>query len=154
MEQPAKTRVLFLCTHNSARSQMAEGLLRAFGNGKFEVFSAGTEATFVRPLAIEAMQEIGLDISGQHSKVLSGYSGEAFDYVITVCDQANESCPVFPGAKNRLHWSFPDPSKATGTHSEQLAVYRQVREALAARIREQFGVGQPAKKATETNSGQ
>jgi arsenate reductase len=154
MEPTAKIRVLFLCTHNSARSQMAEGLLRALGNGKFEVFSAGTEATFVRPLAIEAMQEIGLDISGQRSKVLTEYLGDPFDYVITVCDQANESCPVFPGAKNRLHWSFPDPSKATGTHAEQLAAYRRVREELAAMIREQFGSGQPAKKASETNSGE
>jgi arsenate reductase len=133
---------------------MAEGLLRAFGNEKFEVFSAGTEATFVRPLAIEAMQEIGLDISGQYSKILTGYSGESFDYVITVCDQANESCPVFPGAKNRLHWSFPDPAKATGTHSEQLEVYRQVRDAMAARIREQFGGVQAVRPSTESNSGE
>jgi arsenate reductase len=129
-------QVLFLCTHNSARSQMAEGLLREMGKGQFEVFSAGTEATQVRPLAIKAMAEIGIDISHQRSKVLTEYLAQPFDYVITVCDQANESCPVFPGAKNRLHWSFPDPSKATGTEVEQLAVYRQVREAIATRLEE------------------
>jgi arsenate reductase len=106
------------------------------GQGKFEVFSAGTEATHIRPLAIEAMDEVGIDIRGQYSKVLTKYLNEPFDYVITVCDQANESCPVFPGASHRLHWSFPDPSRATGRHEEQLAVYRQVREAIAARLRE------------------
>ncbi len=131
-------RVLFLCTHNSARSQMAEGLLRELGKGQFEVFSAGTEATHVRPLAIKAMAEKGIDISGQRSKVLTEYLGEPFDYVITVCDQANESCPVFPGAKTRLHWSFPDPSKATGTEAEQLAVYREVRDAIEDRLKAEF----------------
>ncbi|HEX6287846.1 MAG TPA: arsenate reductase ArsC [Herpetosiphonaceae bacterium] len=129
-------RVLFLCTHNSARSQMAEGLLRAIGGPGFEVFSAGTEATHVRPLAIKAMAELGLDISGQRSEVLTGYLRQPFDYVITVCDQANESCPIFPGAAHRLHWSFPDPSRATGTEAQQLAAYREVRDAIAARIRE------------------
>jgi len=131
-------RVLFLCTHNSARSQMAEGLLRELGRGDFEVFSAGTEATHVRPLAIKAMAEKGIDISAQRSKVLTEYLGEPFDYVITVCDQANESCPVFPGARNRLHWSFPDPSKATGPEAEQLAVYSQVRDAIEARIKQEL----------------
>ena len=129
-------RVLFLCTHNSARSQMAEGLLREMGKGQFEVFSAGTEVTQVRPLAIKAMAEIGIDISHQRSKVLTECLSQPFDYVITVCDQANESCPVFPGAKNRLHWSFPDPSRATGSEEEQLVVYRQVREAIANRLQE------------------
>jgi arsenate reductase len=131
-------RVLFLCTHNSARSQMAEGLLRAIGADQYESFSAGTEATHIRPLAIRAMQELGIDISGQRSKVLTEYLKQPFDYVITVCDQANESCPNFPGALNRLHWSFPDPSKATGSEAEQLAVYRQVRDAIAERIASQF----------------
>ena len=101
-----KTRVLFLCTHNSARSQMAEGLLRHLAGDRFEVVSAGTEATFVRPEAIEAMAELGADISGQESKALERYLGEPFDYVVTVCDDANEACPTFPGAKHRLHWSF------------------------------------------------
>ena len=131
-------RVLFLCTHNSARSQMAEGLLRELGKGQFEVFSAGTEATHVRPLAIKAMAQKDIDISSQRSKVLTEYLGEPFDYVITVCDQANESCPVFPGAKNRLHWSFPDPSKATGTEAEQLAVYEQVRDDIESRIKQEL----------------
>lgn len=129
-----KQRVLFLCTHNSARSQMAEGLLRHLAGDRFQAHSAGTEATHVRPLAIRAMAELGIDISHQESKTLDRYLGESFDVLITVCDQANESCPVFPGAKERLHWSFPDPSKASGTEDEQLAVYREVRDAIRARI--------------------
>jgi arsenate reductase len=139
-DESEKIRVLFLCTHNSARSQMAEGLLREMGKAQFEVFSAGTEATQVRPLAIEAMQELGIDISDQRSKVLTEYLHQPFDYVITVCDQANESCPIFPRATHRLHWSFPDPSKASGTHEEQLSVYRQVRDKIAAHIRAQFAL--------------
>ena len=129
-----KQRVLFLCTHNSARSQMAEGLLRRLGSERFESFSAGTEATHVRPLAIRAMAELGIDISMQASKTLDRYLCEQFDAVITVCDQANEACPVFAGARERLHWSFPDPSKAVGTEDEQLAVYREVRDAIRDRI--------------------
>jgi arsenate reductase (thioredoxin) len=127
-------RVLFLCTHNSARSQMAEGLLRHLGGDRFEVHSAGTEATHVRPLAVRAMGEIGIDIAGQDSKTLERFACEPFDAVITVCDQANEACPTFYGAKERLHWSFPDPSKAAGSEEEQLAVYRSVRDAIRARI--------------------
>jgi arsenate reductase len=127
-------RVLFLCTHNSARSQMAEGLLRHLGGERFAAFSAGTEATHVRPLAIRAMAELGIDIAGQESKTLHHYLGEPFAEVITVCDAANESCPVFPGAVQRRHWSFEDPSKATGTEEEQLATYRRVRDAIRARI--------------------
>jgi arsenate reductase (thioredoxin) len=131
-------RVLFLCTHNSARSQMAEGLLRALGGDDFESFSAGTEATLVRPLAIKAMAELDIDITGQRSKVLTEYLKQSFDEVITVCDSANESCPIFPGAKNRLHWSFPDPSRAQGSEEEQLAVYREVRDAIATRIKNEL----------------
>jgi len=133
-EAEAKARVLFLCTHNSARSQMAEGLLRALAGDRFEPFSAGTEATRIRPLAIRAMAELGIDISGQESKTLERYLDKSFDHVITVCDQANEACPVFFGARERMHWSFPDPSKATGTDDEQLVVYRQVRDAICERI--------------------
>lgn len=129
-----KRRVLFLCTHNSARSQMAEGLLRYLGGNTFEVFSAGTEATFVRPLAIRAMSELGIDISGQQSKTLERYVREPFDEVITVCDAAAEACPVFPGAVRRRHWSLDDPSKASGSEEEQLAVYRRVRDELRSRI--------------------
>jgi arsenate reductase len=129
-----KAKVLFLCTHNSARSQMAEGLLRHLAGNRFEAHSAGTEATYVRPLAIRAMNEIGVDISGQESKTLVRYLGEPFDYVITVCDDANEACPFFPGATNRLHWSLPDPSAAKGTEEERLAVFRSVRDALRDRV--------------------
>ena len=130
-----KRRVLFLCTHNSARSQMAEGLLRHLAGDRFDAYSAGTEATRVRPLAIRAMADLGVDIAGQESKLLDRYLGETFDAVVTVCDQANESCPVFPGAKSRLHWSFPDPSRATGSEEEQLIVYRTVRDVIRARIK-------------------
>jgi arsenate reductase (thioredoxin) len=129
-----KQRVLFLCTHNSARSQMAEAFLRKLAADRFEAFSAGTEATQVRPLAIQAMKEVGIDISEQESKTLERYLSEPFDLVITVCDQANQSCPLFPGAEQRLHWSLPDPSEASGTEAEQLAVYRQVRDAIRERI--------------------
>ncbi len=133
-----KQRVLFLCTHNSARSQMAEGFLRHLGGDRFEVFSAGTEATRVRPLAIQVMAELGIDISGQHSKTLDRYVNEPFDEVITVCDTAAEVCPVFPGAVHRRHWSFEDPSKATGSEAEQLAVYRRVRDEIRSRIEEEL----------------
>jgi arsenate reductase len=129
-----KARVLFLCTHNSARSQMAEGLLRHLAGDRFEIMSAGTEATHVRPLAVRAMDEVGVDISGQESKTLERYLREPFDYVITVCDDANEACPVFPGAKSRLHWSFEDPSRAEGSEEERLAVFRSVRDRIGERI--------------------
>ena len=103
-------RVLFLCTHNSARSQMAEAFLRELGAGRFDVASAGTEARGLNPLAVQAMAEQGIDISLQESKTLDRYLNEPFDLVITVCDDANEACPYFPNAKERRHWSFPDPS--------------------------------------------
>jgi arsenate reductase len=127
-------RVLFLCTHNSARSQMAEAWLRYLGGDRFEVASAGTEATTVRPLAIVAMREVGIDIAEQTSKALDCYLGQPWDAVITVCDQANDVCPVFPGGQRRLHWSFPDPSRSTGSESERLASYREVREGLRVRV--------------------
>jgi arsenate reductase len=123
-----------LCTHNSARSQMAEGLLRYLAGDRFEVTSAGTEATHVRPLAIKAMGEIGVDISAQESKTLDRYLGRPFDYVITVCDDAKEACPHFPGAAARLHWSLEDPSQAAGSEQERLAVFRRVRDELRCRI--------------------
>jgi arsenate reductase len=133
-EVPERIRVLFLCTHNSARSQMAEGLLRHMAGDRFEAMSAGTEATHVRPLAVQAMEEIGVDISGQESKTLARYLQEPFDYVITVCDDANEACPFFPGAGNRLHWSFEDPSRAEGVEEERLAVFRSVRDRIRDRV--------------------
>lgn len=135
-EAAERSRVLFLCTHNSARSQMAEGLLRHLAGDRFEAHSAGTETTHVRPLAVRAMDEIGVDISGQKSKTLERYLREPFDYVITVCNDANEACPVFPGAKNRLHWSFEDPSRVEGSEDERLAVFRSVRDRIRLRIEE------------------
>src|SRR5437868_5245959 len=133
-----KQRILFICTHNSARSQMAEGLLRHLGGDRFEAYSAGTEATRVRPLAIEVMRELDIDISGQQSKTLDRYVGEPFDKVITVCDTAAEACPIFPGASHRRHWSLEDPSKTTGSEAEQLAVYRRVRDELRSRIEQEL----------------
>ena len=127
-------RVLFLCTHNSARSQMAEGLLRRLAADRFEVASAGTEARGVNPLASRAMAEIGVDLRGHTSKTLDRFLGERWDYVITVCDNANESCPVFPGPVTRLHWSFDDPSAAAGGDEQRLAVFRRVRDEIRARI--------------------
>jgi arsenate reductase len=129
-----KKKVLFLCTHNSARSQMAEGLLRHQAGDRFEVMSAGTEATHIRPLAVQAMEELGIDISAQESKTLDRYLGESFDFVITVCDDANEACPIFPGARQRLHWSFEDPAQASGTVEERLHMFRSVRNKIKERI--------------------
>ncbi len=139
-----KQRVLFICTHNSARSQMAEGLLRHLAGERFDVFSAGTEATEVRPLALKVMHEIGIDISNQYSKTLERYLLEPFDMVITVCDAAAEACPIFPGAMQRRHWSFEDPSKATGSENEQLAVYRHVRDEIQSHIKSELLAEQPA----------
>ncbi|HET9111192.1 MAG TPA: arsenate reductase ArsC [Ktedonobacterales bacterium] len=133
----APVRVLFLCTHNSSRSQMAEGLLRARGGSDFEALSAGTESRGIHPLAIAAMAEIGIDISeaaGHRSKSLQEYVGQPIDLVVTVCDEAAEACPYFPGARRQAHWGFPDPSAATGSEEERLAVFRQVRDAIAARL--------------------
>ena len=131
-----KKRVLILCTGNSARSQMAEGLLRYKAGDRFEVESAGVEPSRVRPQAIEAMREIGIDISGQRSKSVDEFAGEEFDYVITVCDNANERCPVFPGTPQRIHWGFDDPAAAQGDESSVLAVFRRVRDEIEIRLRE------------------
>jgi len=135
-----KKRILFICTHNSARSQMAEGLLRSLAGDRFEAFSAGTEATRVQPLAIKAMSELGIDISGQQSKTLNGYLKELFDMVIAVCDNAAEACPVFPGAVERRHWSFQDPSQATGSEAERLAVYGHIRDEIRTQIENELVV--------------
>lgn len=132
---PVKQRALILCTHNSARSQMAEGLLRHLAGDRFEVESAGTEETRVNPLAISAMSEIGIDISSHTSKTLDRFLNQRWDYVITVCDNANESCPVFPGADTRLHWSFEDPSAAKGSDEERLEEFRRIRDQIRARLR-------------------
>jgi arsenate reductase (thioredoxin) len=129
-------RVLFLCVHNSARSQMAEGMLRAWGGDRYEAHSAGNEATEVRPLAARAMDELGVDISHQRSKSVSEYAGQSFDYAITVCDDATEACPYFPGAKSQVHWRFDDPAAAQGTEEERLAVFRRVRDEIAEQVRQ------------------
>lgn len=128
-------RVLVLCTHNSARSQMAEGLLRTLGGDRFDVASAGTVATRVHPLAIRVMSEIGIDLGRHTSKTLDRFLNEPWDYVITVCDQAGERCPIFPGRATRIHWSFEDPSAASGDEAERLAVFRRVRDAIGQRLR-------------------
>ena len=130
-------RVLFLCTGNSCRSQMAEGFLRHLAGDRFEVVSAGTEpASRVHPLAAETMAERGIDISAQRTKSLAEFENQDFDLLITTCDEANEACPFFPGARQRLHWSIPDPAKATGTDDETRQAFRQAADLLEARIRE------------------
>lgn len=128
------TRVLFLCTHNSARSQMAEGFLRAMAGDRFGAGSAGTEKTSVNPLAIRAMAELGIDLGGHTSKLYADVASGPWDYLITVCDDANERCPWVPGSVKRLHWSFPDPSRATGSEEERLAVFRRVRDQIQERL--------------------
>jgi arsenate reductase len=130
-----KQRVLILCTANSARSQMAEGLLRALAGEHFDVFSAGSQPSAVNPLAIAAMDERGIDIRSHRSKHLQEYLAEPFEYVITVCDNAAESCPSFPGPAQRIHWSFPDPAAVQGSEAERLASFRQVRDAIEAQLR-------------------
>jgi arsenate reductase len=131
---PEAKRVLVLCTGNSARSQMAEGLLRHDGGQAFEVSSAGTKPSQVRPEAIEAMREVGIDISGHRSKSVDEFAGQEFDYVVTVCDNAKESCPVFPGKTERIHWSFEDPAAVDGDWETRLAAFRRIRD----EIRETF----------------
>lgn len=132
---PNRKRVLFLCTGNSARSQIAEGLLRDLAGDRFEVFSAGTIASFVRPQAVAVMNEIGIDISAHRSKSADEFLDNEFDYVITVCDHANQRCPVFSGPAKRLHWSIDDPV-ISGSESEQLAAFRRARAELYQRINE------------------
>ena len=127
-------RVLFVCSHNAARSQMAEGYLRARYGDRYEAFSAGMVASTVSPLAVRAMAEIGVDISGQRSKDLGAFSGEEMDVVVTVCDAAQAVCPMFPGATETIHAGFPDPAAATGTGEERLAAVRAVRDEIAAWI--------------------
>jgi arsenate reductase len=131
-----KKRVLILCTGNSARSQMAEGLLRHLAGDRFFVESAGVEPSRVRPQAIEAMREIGIDISGHRSKAVEEFAGREFDYVITVCDNARARCPVFPGKTERIHWSFDDPAEASGDVEAVLTVFRRVRDEISERLQE------------------
>ena len=132
-----KAKVLFVCIHNSARSQMAEAFLNQICGAEFEAHSAGLEPGKLNPIVVEAMREIGIDISGNQTKAVFGMfkSGKTFQYVITVCDETSaERCPIFPGVTTRLHWSFPDPSKFQGTHEEKLGQTREVRDTIKARI--------------------
>jgi arsenate reductase len=130
-----KQRILILCTGNSARSQMAEGLLRHDAGDRFEVCSAGTKPGHVRPEAIAVMSELGIDISGHRSKHVDEFAGQVFDYVLTVCDDAKEACPFFPGETQRIHRSFEDPAALQGTESERLVFFRRVRDEIRAYLR-------------------
>jgi len=131
-----KPKVLFLCSSNSARSQMAEAFLRAYAGDHFEVYSAGLEPRGIHPLTIRVMTERGISLENQYSKALTEYMGKVnFDWLITVCDKADKNCPFFPGMGTRLHWSFEDPASATGTEEEQLIKFRQVRDAIEEKIK-------------------
>lgn len=136
---PIKPKVLFLCTGNSARSQMAEGYLRRIAGDRFEAVSAGVEPKELNPLAVAAMREIGVDISAQRSKDVREFLGTAVAYVITVCANAREKCPVFPATFKSLHWDVDDPAAATGAREEKLAAFRRARDEITARINQQFG---------------
>jgi arsenate reductase len=137
-----RKRVLILCTGNSARSQMAEGILRQIAGDDFEVASAGVAPSHVRPEAIKVMGELGVDISGQRSKSVDEFLGQEFDYVITVCDNANERCPIFPGKTERIHWSFEDPAAVHGDERARLTVFRRVRDEIKARLQDFTETGQ------------
>jgi arsenate reductase len=144
-------RVLFICTGNSARSQMAEGLLRSLGGKEYEVFSAGTYPSLVRPQAIKVMSELGIDITGQYPKGLDQFVDREFDYVITVCDHAKESCPVFHGAKEMLHWSIEDPVNVWGTEEIQMQAFRKARDEIRNRIGRTFKLEQSARTASQSS---
>jgi len=133
-----KPKVLFLCTGNSARSQMAEGYLRHVAGDRYEVLSAGISPKGMNPLAVEAMREIGIDISKQGSKDVREYLGSPIQYVVTVCDNAKEHCPIFPGTYKFFHWGLKDPAEATGSHEDKLEVFRGVRDEIAERIEKEF----------------
>jgi arsenate reductase len=135
MSAMTKQKVLFLCTGNSCRSQMAEGLLRQLAGDRFEVASAGTEPRSVNPLAIAVMREIGVDISGHRSKSVKEFLGQHFTYVITVCESANERCPIFSGTVKRPHWPLQDPAAAVGSEAQRMLVFRRVRDDIAERVR-------------------
>jgi arsenate reductase len=131
----APIRVLFVCTGNSARSQIAEALLSDFGGADFEAFSAGTEPKGVNPYAVRVLDEIGIDWSGARSKSATDFIGQPFDYVITVCDRARQTCPVFPGNHNALHWGLDDPAEVEGTEEGKLEAFRRTRTEVATRLR-------------------
>ncbi len=131
-----KKKVLVLCTGNSCRSQMAEGFLRHLGGDRFEVFSAGVKPTQVNPLAIKVMAEAGVDISSHRSKSVAEFLGQKFDFVITVCDNANQTCPIFPGHYEKLHWSLEDPAEAKGSEEERLPIFREIRNRIKINVEE------------------
>ena len=131
---PDRIRVLFVCTHNSARSQIAEALLKRDGADDFEVYSAGTEITRVNPYAVRVIEDAGIDWSGARSKSVTEFVGQPFDYVITVCDRARATCPVFPGASTTVHWDLDDPSEVEGTDAEKLAAFRRTAADVSARL--------------------
>jgi arsenate reductase len=133
-----KKKVLFICTHNAARSQMAEGLLRSLAGDRYEVFSAGTEPGRVHPYAVRVMAEIGMDISLHRSKNVDEFAGHLLEMVITVCDHAKESCPIFPGGAQKIHQSFEDPSTLTGSEEAILAGFRRIRDKIRAWILDTF----------------
>jgi arsenate reductase (thioredoxin) len=137
-----KKKILFICTHNSARSQMAEGYIQAKYGDRYEVFSGGTEVTRVHPMATAVMQEIGIDISGQRSKHIEEFFGKGIGTVVTVCDSAQNACPFFPGAQDVIYQSFPDPSVFRGTDEEVRAVFRRVRDEIILWIDVTFGTVQ------------
>ncbi|MBZ5628327.1 MAG: arsenate reductase ArsC [Acidobacteriia bacterium] len=141
-----KPKVLFLCTGNSARSQMAEGYLRHVAGDRFEAMSAGIEPKELHPLAIEAMREVGIDISHQTSKDVVSLLGQSVAYVVTVCDNARDRCPIFPGTWKFVHWSLEDPAVAEGTHEERLAVFRRARDRIIAKIEGAFVRGEIAQR--------
>lgn len=140
MEKPT---VLFVCTHNSARSQMAEGLLRARYGDRYAVYSAGTEPGGVNPFAVETMREIGIDIGGHRSESVDAYADRPLDYVVTVCDSAQENCPYLPAQRQNLHHSFADPSAVEGDDEEKQAAFRAARDAIAAWVEATFGADSP-----------
>ena len=146
MVEVSTQRVLFLCTGNSARSQMAEGFLRKYAGDRFEVHSAGLEPKGINPLTVQVMREVGLDISNQQSKGVDMYLGKVlFQYLITVCDDADKNCPtVWRGVNTRMHWSFEDPAKFEGTETERLAKFREVRDLIENRIKEWVTEQSPA----------
>ena len=133
-----KKRVIFVCSHNSCRSQMAEGLLRHYRGERYEIFSAGTSPSRIHPMAIEVMGEKGVDITGQRSKSIDEFLGLGFDFIVTTCDDARDQCPVFPGQGKRLHWDLEDPAEAEGSREEKLEVFRRVRDELEKLIQSHF----------------
>ena len=149
----SKTRVLFICTGNSARSQMAEAFLRTYGGDRYEPFSAGLEPRAVNPLTVRVMQERGIDITSQRSKGLAEYLGrQHFGVLVTVCDRAEQECPIFPGVATRLHWSFADPAAAQGNEEQRLVRFREVRDQIEARVREWLRERSPDASAVSESS--